>query len=58
MQITAVLLAAGGNIEDFSRNGSDPREIMIKVSGISAETLQSAIASFDSGSEFSLADGA
>ena len=58
MQITAVLLAAGGNIEDFSRNGSDPLEIMIKVSGISAETLQSAIASFDSGSEFSLATGA
>jgi len=58
MQISGELLAAGANIEDLSRTGSDPLEIVIKVSGISVDTIQTVIANFDSGTEFSLTNGA
>ena len=56
MQIAGALLEAGGNIEDLSRIGSDPLEILLKVSGISADTIQTVIASFASGTEFSITD--
>ena len=54
MQIAGALLEAGGNIEDLSRIGSDPLEILLKVSGISADTIQTVIASFASGTKFSI----
>jgi phosphoserine phosphatase len=54
MEIAGALLEAGGNIEDLSRIGSDPLEILLKVSGISADTIQTVIASFASGTEFSI----
>jgi hypothetical protein len=54
MQIAGALLEAGGNIEDLSRIGSDPLEISLKVSGISADIIKTVIASFASGTEFSI----
>jgi hypothetical protein len=54
MQIASALLEAGGNIEDLSRIGSDPLEILLKVSGISTDTIQTVIASFASGTEYSI----
>lgn len=54
MEIAGALLEAGGNIEDLSRIGSDPLEILLKVSGISADNIQTVIASFASGTEFSI----
>ena len=58
MQISGELLAAGANIEDLSRTGSDPLEVVIKVSGISVDTIQTVIATFESVTEFSLTSGA
>jgi phosphoserine phosphatase len=57
MQIAGALLEAGGNIEDLSRTGSDPLEIMIKVSGISADTVQKVIAALDTVADLSLTSG-
>jgi phosphoserine phosphatase len=57
MQIAGALLEAGANIEDLSRTGSDPLEINIKVSGISAETVQSITATVDAGTGFSITSG-
>jgi phosphoserine phosphatase len=54
MQIAGALLEAGGNIEDLSRIGSDPIEIFLKVSGISADIIQTVIAPLASGTEFSI----
>jgi phosphoserine phosphatase len=54
MQIAAALFEAGGNIEDLSRVGSEPLEILLKVSGVSTDTIQTVIASFASGTEFSI----
>jgi hypothetical protein len=54
MQIAGALLEAGGNIEDLSRIGSDPLEISLKVSGISADIIQTVIAPLASGTEFSI----
>jgi phosphoserine phosphatase len=57
MQIAGALLEAGGNIEDLSRTGSDALEIMIKVSGIPADTVQKVVAIFDAGADVSLTSG-
>jgi phosphoserine phosphatase len=54
MQITGALLQAGGNIEDLSRSGTDPLEIILSVSSISTDAIQTVITSFASGTEFSL----
>lgn len=54
MQITGALLEAGANIEDLSRIGSDPLEVVMKVSGISVDDLQKVTATLNSGANFSL----
>ena len=57
MQITGKLFEVGANIEDLSRTGTGPLEVTIKISGISADTLQKVVATFDAGSDFSLTSG-
>jgi phosphoserine phosphatase len=58
MQITSALLEAGANIEDFSRIGSETLEILIKVSGISTDTVKQVIETFSDSADFSLSIGA
>jgi hypothetical protein len=53
-QVTRALFEAGANIEDFSRTGSDPLELNIKISGISQTQLNEVLANAGSGTEFSL----
>ena len=57
MQIAGALLEAGGNIEDLSRTGSDPLEILIKVSGISVDTVKKVVTTLDAGADFSITSG-
>jgi phosphoserine phosphatase len=57
MLIAGALLETGGNIEDLSRTGSEPLEIMIKVSGISADSVQKVIATIDASADFSITSG-
>jgi phosphoserine phosphatase len=56
-QVTRALFEAGANIEDFSRTGSDPLELNIKISGISQTQLNEVLANAGSGTEFSLISG-
>jgi len=57
MLIAGALLEAGGNIEDLSRTRSVPLEILIKVSGISADSVQKVIATLDVSADFSITSG-
>jgi phosphoserine phosphatase len=57
MHIAGALLEAGGNIEDLSRTGSDPLEILIKVSGISVDTVKKVVTTLDAGADFSITSG-
>jgi uncharacterized protein YjaG (DUF416 family) len=58
MQITSALLEAGANIEDLSRISSETLEILIKVSGISTDTVKQVIETFSDSADFSLSIGA